>query len=191
MLRTSKAVTANHFSVIPISLLAVWLGLLPTGRTGPRATPNAASPDFASPTPETGRPSFRELATPALSAIDGAPDVFGGAYVDESTGLHVLYVGDVSEARARLERLLPVDLPVTFRRVAWSQARLSEIKAAIIELWQKIGMDRISEVSVNLLTNRVVVGLPASDPAFEAQLRTSNGTAVAFEITPPDEYAPR
>lgn len=189
--KTSEGIAASDASAVPITLVAIALVFLLSGCNVSRGTPAPASPDFASPTPAGVGPTFRELATPALTAVSAESDVFGGAYVDDATGLHVLFVGDVSDARARLGPLIPHNLPVTYQRVPWSQSRLSEIKAGIIEFWQEIGIERISEVSVDIVSNRVVVGMPTSDAALEDELRGRYGAALTFEIAPPDEYAPR
>lgn len=141
-------------------------------------------------TPPVNGPTLRDLAEPALRAIDADPDRFGGGYVDRAgTSVHVLYVGPEDEARGQLEGLLPEDAPVVWEHVEHSYRELDRIRSEIIQLWTSGPSDRISEVSVSVPTNTVLVGTPQPQPDLEAELRRRYGDAVTFAIVPADEPA--
>lgn len=136
------------------------------------------------------RHDLRERSSAAISAIVANPSKFADVFQDDSDGiwkLRIFYVGDAGEARASLDGLLPADLPVQWDDVTRSGEELRRIKADVIDMWYDIGLDRISEVSIDTLSNSVHVGLPAPDEGLSALLRDRYGDAVTTKITQPDQ----
>lgn len=155
--------------------------------------PPLGSPTIAprtNPTPFVEGPTLREIAVPALRAIEANPSTFGGGYVDAAgIAIHVLYVGEVDGARRLLESVLPEDAPVIWEHVDHSYTELDRIRSEVIHLWTSGPPDRITEVSVSVPTNTVLVGMPIPQPDLTAELQRRYGDAVSFAIVPPDEPA--
>jgi hypothetical protein len=122
--------------------------------------------------------------------IELHPDKYGGGYVDASgTTLHVLFVGDEGSARNDLEALIPVGASVSWERVSRSYRDLDRIRGEIIVLWTQGRSDQISEVSVSIPTNSVVVGMPVLRADLVDELQRLYGDAVTVKNVPQDEPA--
>jgi hypothetical protein len=138
------------------------------------------------------RHDLREQAAPVIAAVVADSSRFADVFQDDSDGtwkLRILFVGDEQESRAQLASALPAGLPVQWEKVQHSAEALGRVRSEVIQLWHEIGLDRISEVSVDAESNRVVVGLPARDPDLSKILEARYGDAVGTKLVPPDEPA--
>jgi len=145
----------------------------------------------ADPTPSPLLPggSLRDAAEPLLQAVDADPVHFADAFLDGShSTVCVLYVDSEAEAKARLGSATE-GLPIEWVPVRYSAAELGGVRAEVLEIWQRAGIDKINAVSVDARTNRVVVSLAAADGALEEELMARFGDAVVVEVGPPDEGA--
>ena len=176
MLRNGPALIVSSLLVGSIAVLSMTGCVVPSGDASPTAALNTRS--------------VRDLADPALRAVDADPEQFGGAFLDRShSQLHVLYVGDEASARGRLQQHLPPELRVTWVQVEHSSSELQRVRAAAIEFWEEVGIEAINSVSVHAPENQVIVSLPTHDPALVAELRNRHGSALAFRVEAPDQPA--
>ena len=136
----------------------------------------------ATPTPPVVPGSVRAALELAREAVNDDLVNFGGAFYDQSGTLVVLFVGDEGEGRERLDDLLPVDAPVSWRRVTHSAADLWRIQEEIVEM--PSSLDVFSYVAVDTINNRVHVALQRENQQVVAQLRARYGDAVTFSVEP-------
>lgn len=142
--------------------------------------------DGSGPTPT---PRSDPQTTAALQAVREAvndrPAKFGGAYLDVAgTTLTVLVAGANESTVAEIRQLVPIGAHVVWLPARFSLAELQRISDEIVVIWQDVGVEQISSVSVDIPRNRVLVAFPVANPELQTRFGATYGDAVTFTIEP-------
>lgn len=114
------------------------------------------------------RHKLREAMEPAIRAISADPNNFGGLSLDDSGGtwrLHIYYVGD-NMGRARVESLLPANMPVEWTKVKNNYATLERTHAALREMANGLGRPAFNFIRTDVWNNRIVASLRLGEQAL-------------------------
>ena len=161
------------------------------GAVGPSATD--MSVDLAPtimpccmPRPRPPAPGLGDLAGPISEAMFKRTDVFGGKPWYDPDGrfvLHVAFVGDEAAAHDLLAPVIPVDLPVEWHQVKYSEAQMER---AVREIGaQQALLAAINSFSIDSRMNRVVVTFADFDrPELRQLIFERYRDLVVFTVEP-------
>jgi len=112
------------------------------------------------------------------------PDQFGGKPWYDPDGrflVHIPYVGDLTSAQARLDGLIPANLPVEWDAVKYSETQLEAVVRDMPDAWR----NAIGSFSIDSRMNWVVIAFADADqPAIRQQIFEAYGDRVVFTVEP-------
>ncbi len=112
------------------------------------------------------------------------PDQFGGKPWYDPDGrflVHVPYVGDLGSAQARLDGLIPANLPVEWDSVRYSETQLEAVVRDMPNAW----LTAIVSFSIESRLNWVVIAFADADqPDIRQQIFEAYGDRVVFTVEP-------
>lgn len=174
------------YLVAAAALLALACGATAPAGTDPSVRLAPTIMPCCMPRPRPPAPGLGDLAGPISEVIFQHTDVFGGKPWYDPDGrfvLHVAFVGDEATARDLLAPVIPVDLPVEWHQVKYSE---DQMERAVREIGaQQAQLAAINSFSIDSRMNLVVVSFADTDrPELRQLLFERYGDMVVFTVEP-------